>query len=226
MRILIVEDEARLADSIARGLREEGFIIETSRDGEDALHRLRTEPFDLAILDVMLPKRNGWAVLDTLREERHAVRVLMLTARQSVEDRVRGLESGADDYLVKPFVFAELLARVRAVLRRPIAEESLHLRHGDLELDYRARTVTRAGQSLALSTKEFAVLAFLLRHPGEVISRTRLAGEVWDENFDSFSNVIDVTLSHLRAKVDRGFDVPLIHTIRGAGYVLRSVQPT
>jgi heavy metal response regulator len=222
MRILIVEDEARLAESIARGLREEGFIVEVSSDGEDALYRLRTEAFDLAILDVMLPKRDGWAVLDALRAERRAIRVLMLTARQSVEDRVRGLESGADDYLVKPFAFAELLARVRAVLRRPVAEESLHLAHADLELDYRARTVTRAGQPLTLSAKEFAVLAFLLRHPGEVISRTRLAEEVWDENFDSFSNVIDVTLSHLRAKLDRGFDSPLIHTVRGAGYVLRS----
>jgi two-component system copper resistance phosphate regulon response regulator CusR len=222
MRILIVEDEARLADSIARGLREEGFVVEISGDGEDALYRLRNEPFDLAVLDVMLPKRDGWTVLATLRAERRAIRVLILTARQSVEDRVRGLEGGADDYLVKPFAFAELLARVRAVLRRPVAEESMQLRHADLELDYRARTVKRAGQSLALSAKEFAVLAFLLRHPGEVISRTRLAEEVWDENFDSFSNVIDVTLSHLRAKVDRGFEVPLIHTVRGAGYVLRS----
>ena len=222
MKILIVEDEARLADSVARGLREEGFLVETSGDGEDALHRLRTEPFDLAILDVMLPRRDGWAVLDTLRAERRAIRVLMLTARQTIEDRVRGLESGADDYLVKPFAFAELLARVRAVLRRPVAEESLHLRHADLELDYRARTVTRAGQPLTLSAKEFAVLAFLLRHSGEVISRTRLAEEVWDENFDSFSNVIDVTLSHLRAKVDRGFDTALIHTVRGAGYVLKA----
>lgn len=222
MRILIVDDEARLADSVARGLREEGFVVEQSKDGEDALHRLRTEPFDLAILDVMLPKRDGWSVLDTLRTERRPIRVLMLTARQSVEDRVRGLESGADDYLVKPFAFAELLARVRAVLRRPVAEEVLHLSFGDLELDYRARTVKRGGRALALSSKEFAVLAFLMRHPGEVVSRTRLAEEVWDENFDSFSNVIDVTLSHLRSKVDRGFPAPLIHTVRGAGYVLKA----
>jgi two-component system copper resistance phosphate regulon response regulator CusR len=222
MRILIVEDESRLAESVARGLREEGFIVEVSTDGEDGLHRLRTEPFDLAILDVMLPERDGWAVLDAVRVERRPIRVLMLTARQTVGDRVRGLESGADDYLVKPFAFAELLARVRAVLRRPVAEESLHLSFADIELDYRARTVTRGGRPLALSAKEFAVLAFLLRHPGEVISRTRLAEEVWDENFDSFSNVIDVTLSHLRAKVDRGFPAPLIHTVRGAGYVLKA----
>jgi two-component system copper resistance phosphate regulon response regulator CusR len=226
MRILLVEDEGRLAQSIARGLREEGFIVEISADGEDALYRLRTEPFDLAILDVMLPRCDGWAVLDAVRAERRPIRVLMLTARQTVEDRVRGLESGADDYLVKPFAFAELLARVRAVLRRPRAEEPFRLSYADLELDYRARTTTRAGRHLLLSPKEFAVLAFLLRHPGEVITRTRLAEEVWDENFDSFSNVIDVTLSHLRAKVDKGFDVPLIHTIRGAGYVLRQEART
>jgi two-component system copper resistance phosphate regulon response regulator CusR len=226
MRILIVEDETRLAGSVARGMREEGFIVEVSSDGEDALYRLRTEPFDLAILDVMLPKCDGWAVLDALRAERRSIRVLMLTARQTVEERVRGLESGADDYLVKPFAFAELLARVRALLRRPIAEEPLHLSYAGLELDYRARTVKRADRKLTLSPKEFAVLAFLLRHPGEVISRTRLAEEVWDENFDSFSNVIDVTLSHLRAKVDRGFEVPLIHTVRGAGYVLREEDRT
>ncbi|MSU58979.1 MAG: response regulator [Pedosphaera sp.] len=226
MRILLVEDEARLAESVARGLREEGFLVEVSADGEDGLYRLRTEPFDLAVLDIMLPKLDGWTLLKTLRAERRPLRVLMLTARQSVEDRVRGLESGADDYLTKPFAFAELLARVRALLRRPVAEESLHLRHADLELDYRARRVTRAGRLLTLSPKEFAVLAFLLRHPGEVISRTRLAEEVWDVNFDSFSNVIDVTLSHLRAKVDRDFDVSLIHTIRGAGYVLRSEGET
>lgn len=231
MRVLLVEDEKRLAESVARGLREEGFLVEHSKDGEDAVHRLRTEPFDLAILDVMLPRRDGWSVLDTLRAERRPTRVLMLTARQSVEDRVRGLESGADDYLVKPFAFAELLARVRALLRRPVAEEALCLNYSDLSLDYRARIVTRAGRTLALSAKEFAVLALLMRHPGEVISRTRLASEVWDENFDSFSNVIDVTLSHLRAKVDRGFNASLIHTIRGAGYVLKtpdvpSTKPT
>jgi two-component system copper resistance phosphate regulon response regulator CusR len=226
MRVLLVEDEARLAETVARGLREEGFVVEVSADGEDALHRLRTEPFDLAVLDVMLPRLDGWAVLETVRAERRPLRVLMLTARQTVADRVRGLESGADDYLVKPFAFAELLARVRAVLRRPVAEEPLHLNFADVELDYRARTARRGGCALRLSPKEFAVLAFLMRHPGEVISRTRLAEEVWDENFDSFSNVIDVTVSHLRAKVDAGFDAPLIHTLRGAGYVLRREDPT
>ena len=216
-----MEDENRLAETVARGLREEGFIVEVSSDGEDALHRLRGVPFDLAILDVMLPKQDGWKVLELLRAERRPVRVLMLTARQAVEDRVRGLESGADDYLVKPFAFAELLARARALLRRPLTEESPRLVFADLELDCRARRARRAGQPHALSPREFAVLAYLLRHPGEIVSRTRLAEEVWDEHFDSFSNVIEVTLSHLRAKVDRGFAQPLIHTVRGAGYVLR-----
>ena len=219
MRILIVEDEARLADSVARGLREEGFVVEVSHDGEDALHRLRTESFDLAILDVMLPKRDGWAVLDTLRAERRAIRVLMLTARQTVEDRVRGLEAGADDYLVKPFAFAELLARVRAVLRRPVAEESLHLRHADLELDYRARTVTRAGQPMALSAKEFAVLAFLLRHPGEVITRRELMSDVWGYKDDVVSRTLDTHVFELRRKLGHSPPSPgYIETIMRVGY--------
>ena len=205
---------------IARSFREEDYAVDEARDGEDGLYLAKAWEYDAIILDVMLPKMDGWTLLTKLRQVRKTP-VLLLTARDSVNDRVRGLDVGADDYLVKPFAFAELLARVRAVLRRPVAEESLLLRHADMELDYRARTVTRGGQPVALSAKEFAVLAFLLRHPGEVISRTRLAEEVWDENFDSFSNVIDVTLSHLRAKVDRGFDTSLIHTVRGAGYVLR-----
>lgn len=224
MKLLLVEDETRLAETIARGLREEGFQVEVSGDGEDALHRLRHQPYDLIILDVMLPGADGWTVLHDLRAERQETRVLMLTARHSVEDRVRGLELGADDYLVKPFAFAELLARVRALLRRRGPAEPLRFSCADLVLDYRSRRVTRSGRVLALSAKEFAVLAFLMRHPGEVISRTRMAEEVWDENFDLFSNVIEVTVSHLRAKVDRGFDVPLIHTVRGAGYVLKAPE--
>lgn len=222
MKILLVEDETRLADAVARGLREEGFVVERSDDGLDGWHRLRHQPYDLVILDVMLPGMEGWKVLERLRAERPDTRVLMLTARHSVEDRVRGLELGADDYLVKPFAFEELLARVRALLRRRLGAESLRLAYADLVLDYRSRTVTREGKPLTLSAKEFAVLAFLMRHPGEVISRTRLAEEVWDENFDSFSNVIEVTVSHLRAKMDRGFTETLLHTVRGAGYVLRS----
>jgi two-component system copper resistance phosphate regulon response regulator CusR len=221
MRILIVDDELRLADSLARGLREEGFHVTLSRDGEDGLHRARTETFDVVVLDVMLPKCDGWSVLAALRAEERPVRVLMLTARHAVEERVRGLEAGADDYLTKPFAFSELLARVRALLRRPAQLESTQLAVADLSLDLRRHRVARGGRSLVLTPREFAVLAFLAQHPGEVISRTRLAEEVWDENFDRFSNVIDVTLSHLRAKVDREFERPLIHTIRGAGYLLQ-----
>lgn len=222
MKILVVEDERRMADAVARGLREEGFQVAVANDGEDAWHRLRTESYDLALLDVMLPKLDGWRILESIRAEELPLRVLMLTARDTVEDRVRGLEGGADDYLVKPFAFAELLARVRALLRRPIAEDDTRLEFSGLVLDFRKRRVTREDRPLTLSPKEFAVLAYLMSHPGEVIGRTRLAEAVWDENFDSFSNVIDVTVSHLRAKVERGFEQPLIHTVRGAGYVLRA----
>jgi len=222
VKILVVEDERRMADAVARGLREEGFQVAVANDGEDAWHRLRTESYDLALLDVMLPKLDGWRILESIRAEELPLRVLMLTARDTVEDRVRGLEGGADDYLVKPFAFAELLARVRALLRRPIAEDDTRLEFSGLVLDFRKRRVTREERPLTLSPKEFAVLAYLMSHPGEVIGRTRLAEAVWDENFDSFSNVIDVTVSHLRAKVERGFEQPLIHTVRGAGYVLRA----
>jgi two-component system, OmpR family, copper resistance phosphate regulon response regulator CusR len=222
VKILVVEDERRLAEAVARGLREEGFQVAVANDGEDGLHRLRTEQFDLAILDVMLPAVDGWEILKCVRTEERPLRVLMLTARDTVDDRVRGLEGGADDYLVKPFAFAELLARVRALLRRPVAEDATRLEFAGLALDHRTRQVTREGKPVPLSPKEFAVLAFLMSHPGDVIGRTRLAEAVWDENFDSFSNVIDVTVSHLRAKVQRGFDEPLIHTVRGAGYVLRA----
>ncbi len=222
MKILVVEDERRMADAVTRGLREEGFQVAVANDGEDAWHRLRTESYDLALLDVMLPKLDGWRILESIRAEELPLRVLMLTARDTVEDRVRGLEGGADDYLVKPFAFAELLARVRALLRRPIAEDDTRLEFSGLVLDFRKRRVTREDRPLTLSPKEFAVLAYLMSHPGEVIGRTRLAEAVWDENFDSFSNVIDVTVSHLRAKVERGFEQPLIHTVRGAGYVLRA----
>lgn len=222
MKILVVEDERRMAEAVARGLREEGFQVAVANDGEDGLHRLRTEQFDLAILDVMLPLVDGWEILKCVRTEEIPLRVLMLTARDTVNDRVRGLEGGADDYLVKPFAFAELLARVRALLRRPVAEDATRLEFAGLTLDHRTRQVMREGKPVPLSPKEFAVLAFLISHPGEVIGRTRLAEAIWDENFDSFSNVIDVTVSHLRAKVQRGFDEPLIHTVRGAGYVLRA----
>jgi len=221
MRILVVEDEPKVARFIERGLREENFAVEVARDGDDALHRALGAEFDLVVLDVMLPGRDGFSVLRELRAAGRQPRVLMLTARDGVADRVRGLDGGADDYLTKPFAFAEFLARVRALLRRSEGHDAGLLTLADLSLDTRSRKVWRSGRAINLSAREFAVLEYLLRHTGEVISRTRLAEAVWDENFDSFSNVIDVTVYHLRDKIDRGFDPALIKTVRGAGYVLR-----
>lgn len=222
MRLLIVEDEPKVARFVERGLREEHFAVDVAVDGESGLDLALVHDYDLVVLDVMLPKKDGFEVLEALRAARRPCKVLMLTARDSVKDRVRGLDGGADDYLVKPFAFAELLARVRALLRRSGGTEVTTLSFADLVMDVKARKVTRAGQPVALSAREFAVLEHLLRHQGEVISRTRLSEQVWDQHFDSMTNVIDVTLYHLREKVDRGFALPLIHTVRGVGYVLKN----
>jgi heavy metal response regulator len=224
MRLLIVEDEPKVARFVERGLREEGYAVDVAVNGEAGLDLALVHEHDLVILDVMLPKMDGFDVLEALRAAKRPCKVLMLTARDSVQDRVRGLDGGADDYLVKPFAFAELLARVRALLRRSGGGEAepATLRLADLVLDVKARKVTRAGRPVALSAREFAVLEHLLRHQGEVISRTRLSEQVWDQHFDSMTNVIDVTLYHLREKVDRGFSSPLIHTVRGVGYVLKN----
>ncbi|MFN7565276.1 MAG: response regulator [Prosthecobacter sp.] len=222
MRLLIVEDEPKVARFVERGLREEHFAVDVAVDGESGLDLALVHDYDLVVLDVMLPKKDGFEVLEALRAARRPCKVLMLTARDSVKDRVRGLDGGADDYLVKPFAFAELLARVRALLRRAGGTEVTTLSFADLVMDVKARKVTRAGQPVALSAREFAVLEHLLRHQGEVISRTRLSEQVWDQHFDSMTNVIDVTLYHLREKVDRGFPAPLIHTVRGVGYVLKN----
>lgn len=224
MRVLIVEDEVKVADALAEGLAEEGFRTTIARDGEDACHRGLTEPWDLVILDLFLPGMLGMEVLRRLRAGGCRARVLILTAQDSVRDRVNGLEAGADDYLPKPFAFEELLARVRALLRRGSDLVPELLRIADLELDPRRRTVVRAGRVLDLTSREFDVLEFLVRRGGEVVTRTALVENVWDEHFDSLSNVIDVTMYHLRVKVDRGFQRPLIHTIRGAGYVVKDVR--
>lgn len=221
MRLLVIEDEPKVADALASGLEEEGFRVRVARDGLDGGHRALTEPWDLVVLDLYLPGMDGLEVLRRMRASGNRTRVLILTAQDSVADRVRGLEAGADDYLAKPFAFEELLARVRALLRRGREVEPEVLRLADLELDPRRRRVTRGGREVELTAREFEVLAFLLRHAGEVVSRTRLVEHVWDENFDSLSNVVDVTLYHVRTKVDRGFPEPLIHTVRGAGYVIR-----
>ncbi|MCI0536850.1 MAG: response regulator [Verrucomicrobiales bacterium] len=221
MRILVVEDEAKVAALIDEGLREENFSVDIARDGEEGLYRAKNFPYDLIILDVLLPCLDGFALLEALRKVDKTTRVLLLTARDEVTDRVRGLELGADDYLGKPFAFEELLARVRALLRRSRETQSEILSLADLRLDPRQRRVQRAEREIVLTPKEFAVLEYLLRHPNEVISRTELVEHVWDENFESFSNVIDVTLHHLREKVDRDYPTKLIHTVRGVGYVAK-----
>lgn len=221
MRILVVEDEPKVARFVERGLKQQAYAVDVASNGEEGLVLARDHEYDLIVLDVMLPGRDGFAVLRELRLDRQATRVLMLTARDSLADRVRGLDLGADDYLVKPFDLDEFLARVRALLRRACTEAPLLLRCGDLELNPRTRRVRRAGKPIELTAKPFAILDLLLRRAGQVVSRAELAEHVWDRFFDPFSNVIDVTIHQLREKVDRGTQPRLIHTVRGVGYVLR-----
>ncbi len=222
MRILVIEDEPKVARFLERGLKQQAYAVDVADNGEDGLQLATDHDYDLIVLDVMLPGRDGFGVLRELRAARRATRVLMLTARDGLADRVRGLDLGADDYLVKPFDLDEFLARVRALLRRAATEAPLLLRHADLELDPRTRKVRRAGKPIELAAKPFAILDLLLRRPGEVVSRAELAEHVWDRFFDPFSNVIDVTIHQLREKVDRGSGPRLIHTVRGVGYVLRA----
>jgi two-component system copper resistance phosphate regulon response regulator CusR len=220
MKILIVEDEQKTGDYLKQGLSEAGFVADLARDGVDGLHLALTGDYDLAVLDVMLPKLDGWEVLRQIRHNGKHLPVLFLTARDQVEDRVKGLEFGADDYLVKPFAFSELLARVRALLRRGKASEPERLQIADLELDLLRRRVTRSGRRIDLTAKEFALLELLLRRQGEVLPRSLIASQVWDMNFDSDTNVIEVAVRRLRAKIDDGFEPKLIRTVRGMGYVL------
>jgi two-component system, OmpR family, copper resistance phosphate regulon response regulator CusR len=220
MRILIVEDEPKIAAFLRKGLSENGFVVDLSRQGDDGLHLARTIAYDSVILDVMLPNLDGWAILTTLRQEGKQMPVLFLTARDSIHDRVKGLELGADDYLVKPFAFSELLARVRSILRRGPARQSEIIRVADLEVDMVRLRAFRAEQRLDLTPKEFALLSLLARRSGDVLSRTLIAEQVWDMNFDSDTNVVDVHIRHLRSKVDDPFKRKLIHTVRGMGYVL------
>ena len=221
MKILVVEDELKTGDYLRQGLMEAGFIVDLLRNGEDGLYAALSEAYDLAILDVMLPGMDGWSVLKGIRNSGRELPVLFLTARDEVDDRVRGLELGADDYLVKPFAFAELLARVRTLLRRGAkGKEAETLRAADLDLDLMRRRVTRAGKRIDLTAKEFALLELLLRRQGEVLPRSLIASQVWDMNFDSDTNVIEVAVRRLRAKVDDGFEPKLIRTVRGMGYVL------
>lgn len=220
MKILIIEDEKKTGDYLKQGLSEAGFVTDLARDGIDGMHLAMTDDYDLVILDVMLPGIDGWQVLQGIRQIGKHMPVLFLTARDQIEDRVKGLELGADDYLVKPFAFSELLARVRILLRRGKTKEPEVMRIADMELDLLKRRVTRAGKRIELTSKEFALLELLLRRQGEVLPRSLIASQVWDMNFDSDTNVIEVAMRRLRAKVDDDFEPKLIRTVRGIGYVL------
>lgn len=219
MRILVVEDEPKTGDYLRKGLGESGFVVDLARTGPDGLHMANTGDYDLIVLDVMLPGIDGWRVMQEIRKTKD-VPVLFLTARDAVEDRVKGLELGADDYLVKPFAFSELLARVRTLLRRSHQQEQGFVRIADLEVDALKRRVTRGGVRIDLTAKEFTLLYLLATRQGEVLSRSLIASQVWDMNFDSDTNVVDVAIRRLRAKVDDPFPCKLVHTIRGMGYVL------
>ena len=221
MRILVVEDEEKVASFIRKGLEEEHYAVDLALEGTEGLHLAETNPYDLIVLDLMLPGLDGFQFVRRLREEGIDTPILILTARDSVESKVRGLDLGADDYLTKPFAFAELLARVRALLRRGKPHTPPVLRVADLTLDPAARRVTRAGKVIELTPKEFALLEYLMRHAGRVLTRTMILEHVWDQNFDSYTNVVDVYINYLRKKIDHGFEPRLIHTVRSVGYVLR-----
>jgi heavy metal response regulator len=222
MRILLVEDDRKVASFIRKGLTEEGYAVDVAHEGETGLLMGLDRLHDVIVLDVMLPGKPGFQVLRELRQAKVTTPVLLLTARDAVEDKVQGLDAGADDYLTKPFAFAELLARVRALLRRGKSAQSPALQVADLTLDPAARTVKRGGETIPLTNREFALLEYFLRNPGRVLTRTRIAEHVWDYSFDAGTNVIDVYVNYLRKKVDAGREPKLIHTVRGAGYVLKA----
>jgi two-component system copper resistance phosphate regulon response regulator CusR len=220
MRILLVEDETKAASYLSGALSENGFQVDVAREGRDGLFQALTQHYDLIILDVGLPGIDGWGIIAGIRQVNQAVRVLFLTARDSVDDKVKGLHLGADDYLVKPFAFSELLARVRALLRRKTDQEPTTLTIADMQIDLIKHKVKRGTANIMLTPKEFSLLVFLAQHQGEVISRTLISERVWDINFDSDTNVVDVAIRRLRQKVDDDFPIKLIHTVRGIGYVV------
>jgi two-component system, OmpR family, copper resistance phosphate regulon response regulator CusR len=219
MGILVIEDDPKTGDYLKKGLRESGYAVDLARTGTDGLHMALEHPYDLVVLDVMLPGVDGWEIMRSLRTKRD-VPVIFLTARDHVNDRIRGLELGADDYLVKPFSFTELVLRIRTLLRRGVMRESDVFQVADLKLDVLRRKATREGVEIPLTNKEFMLLHLLVRRQGEALSRTQIASEVWDMNFDSDTNVVDVAVKRLRAKIDHPFEKKLIHTVRSIGYTL------
>jgi len=221
MRILIVEDEKKVAGFIKKGLEEETYAVDVAFDGEEGLYLGETNQYDLVILDLMLPKLNGLEVLTRLREKKLNTPILLLTAKDSVEDKVTGLNKGADDYLTKPFAFSELLARVRSLLRRGQTETKTLLQVGDLSLDLVSHKVWRDGEEIELTGKEYSLLEYFMRNVDKVLTRTMIAEHVWDYNFDTFTNVIDVYVNHLRKKIDKNHERKLLHTLRGVGYVMK-----
>ncbi|MGA1843981.1 MAG: response regulator [bacterium] len=220
MRILLIEDELRIANFIERGLKEEHYAVDVADNGEKALYCADVNPYDLIILDIMLPDMNGFAICRELRGKGIETPILILTAKDSLKDKVQGLDMGADDYLTKPFAFEELLARVRALLRRARSEKQTLLTVADLELDQVTHRVKRAGKDIPLTAKEYSLLEYLMLHARQVVTRTMISEHVWNEDFDSFTNITDVYINYLRNKIDKGFDKQLIHTIRGVGYML------
>ena len=225
MRILLIEDDKKIASFVMKGLKEAGFAVDHAIDGEDGLHQALAAPYDAAIIDIMLPKLDGLQIIEELRRQRINTPVLILSAKRSVDDRVRGLQKGGDDYLTKPFAFSELLARVQALIRRASGTvEPTNLVVGDLSLDLLSRKVIRSAKKLDLQPREFALLEYLMRHAGQVVSKTMIMEHVWDYQFDPATNVVEARVCRLRDKVDKGFDKKLIHTIRGVGYVLRADQ--
>jgi len=224
MRILVVEDEKGIAGFIKRGLEEEHYAVDVAGDTEQALFLIETNEYDLIVLDVMLPGKDGITVCRELREKKMAVPVLMLTAKSSVKDRVTGLDAGADDYLTKPFAFEEFLARVRVLLRRKHDQKNTVLKAEDLQLDQVTHRVARGGKEIVLTSKEYALLEYLMLNANQVVTRTMISEHVWDEDFDTFTNVIDVYINYLRKKVDKGFKKKLIHTLRGTGYTLKAAH--
>ncbi len=221
MRILIIEDEEKVANFIKRGLREEGYSVDVAYDGEEGHFQVSSNEYDVIILDLMLPKIDGISLCKRLRQEKITTPILMLTAKDSVKDKVTGLDSGANDYLTKPFSFEELLARIRALLRKSETTTPTKLQIGDLILDLLTHKVTRAGKEIILTNKEYALLEYLMRNAGSIVTRTMISEHVWDVNFDTFTNVIDVYVNYLRNKIDKGHKKKLIHTVRGRGYTIR-----